>query len=53
MHFDQSATIFDYDQDAVADALGEPGTAPGTISNGGFEVVVGAGLYGEWWAIRP
>jgi len=53
MHFDQSATIFDYDQDAVADALGEPGSAPGTISNGGFEVVVGAGLYGEWWAIRP
>lgn len=53
MHFDQAAQIFDYDQDGSADELGNPTTSPGTISDGGFEVVIGAGLYGEWWAIRP
>ena len=53
MHFDQAAQIFDYDQDGNADELGNPTTSPGTISDGGFEVVIGAGLYGEWWALRP
>ena len=53
MSFDQAAQIFDYDQDGNADELGNPQTSPGTISDGGFEVVFGAGLYGEWWALRP
>ena len=54
MHFDQVATIYDDDLDNSADRLGAPLTSsPGTISNGGFEVVVGAYLGGTWWATRP
>jgi hypothetical protein len=54
MHFDQTATIYDDDLDNSADRLGAPTiSSPGTISNGGFEVVVGAYLGGTWWATRP
>ena len=54
MHFDQMATIYDDDLDNSADRLGAPTlSTPGTISNGGFEVVVGAYLGGTWWATRP
>lgn len=54
MRFDQAATIYDDNLDNSADRLGAPTTSsPGTISNGGFEVIVGAYLGGTWWGTRP
>jgi len=53
MRFDQDAAIYDDDNDSNADRLGAPPSSPGAIENGGFEVIIGAGLYGAWWGERP
>ena len=53
MTFDQSAMIYDDNADDRADRLGAPPSAPGTITDGGFEVVFGASMDGTWWGARP
>jgi hypothetical protein len=52
MRFDMSARAYDNPENGVADKLGNPPSAPGTIDDGHFRALVGADLTGTWSAVR-